>query len=33
VDHTQSWRLAAQEIEDCVIGILVDALTSLARLQ
>jgi site-specific DNA recombinase len=24
----QSWRLAAQEIEDCVIGILVDALTS-----
>ena len=28
----QSWRLAAQEIEDCVIGILVDALTSPARL-
>jgi site-specific DNA recombinase len=31
-DHTQSWRLAAQEIEDCVISILVDALTSPARL-
>src|SRR5438874_11881428 len=28
----QSWRLAAQEIEDCVIGILVDALTSPARM-
>jgi hypothetical protein len=28
----QSWRLAAQEIERCVIGILVDALTSPARL-
>src|SRR5438874_246766 len=28
----QSWRLAAQEIEDCVIGILVDALTNPARL-
>jgi site-specific DNA recombinase len=28
----QSWRLAAQEIEDCVISILVDALTSPARL-
>ena len=31
-DHTQGWRLAAQEIEDCVISILVDALTSPARL-
>ena len=31
-DHTQSWRLAAQEIEDCVISILVDALTSPPRL-
>jgi site-specific DNA recombinase len=31
-DHTQRWRLAAQEIEDCVISILVDALTSQARL-
>src|SRR4051794_38597689 len=28
----QSWRFAAHEIEDCVIGILVDALTSPARL-
>ena len=28
----QSWRLAAQEIEDCVIRILVDALTSPAKL-
>jgi hypothetical protein len=28
----QNWRLAAQEIEDCVISILVDALTSPARL-
>ena len=28
----QSWRLAAQEIERCVIGILVDALTSPAGL-
>jgi ribosomal protein L17 len=31
-DRTQSWRLAAQEIEDCVISILVDALTSPKRL-
>jgi hypothetical protein len=31
-DHTPPWRLAAQEIEDCVISILVDALTSPARL-
>ena len=31
-DRTQSWRLAAQEIEDSVIRILVDALTSPARL-
>ena len=31
-DGMQSWRLAAHEIEDCVIGILVDALTSPARL-
>jgi DNA invertase Pin-like site-specific DNA recombinase len=31
-DRTQSWRLAAQEIEDCVIRILVDALISPTRL-
>ncbi len=31
-DRSQSWRLAAQEIERCVIGILVDALTSPAGL-
>ena len=31
-DHTQSWRLAAQEIEDCVISVLVDALANPARL-
>ena len=31
-DGMQSWRLAAQDIEDCVISILVDALTSPARL-
>ena len=31
-DGRQSWRFAAHEIEDCVIGILVDALTSPARL-
>jgi hypothetical protein len=31
-DGTLSWRLAAQEIEDCVIRILFDALTSPARL-
>jgi site-specific DNA recombinase len=31
-DHAQSWRLPAKEIEDCVIRILVDALTSPARL-
>jgi hypothetical protein len=31
-DRFQSWRLAAQEIERCVIGILVDALTSPAGL-
>ena len=31
-DHPQGWRLAAQEIEDCVISILVDALTSPERL-
>jgi site-specific DNA recombinase len=31
-DHTQRWRLAAKEIEDCVISILMDALTSQARL-
>jgi hypothetical protein len=31
-DDTLSWRLAAQEIEDCVIRILVDALTSPAKL-
>src|SRR5947209_7798639 len=30
--HTQSWRLAAQEIEDCVISVLADALASPARL-
>jgi site-specific DNA recombinase len=27
----QSWRLAAQEIEDCVIGVIIDTLTSPAR--
>jgi DNA invertase Pin-like site-specific DNA recombinase len=31
-DDTPSWRLAAQEVEDCVIRILVDALTSPAKL-
>jgi len=31
-DRSQSWRLAAQEIERCVISILVDTLTSPARL-
>jgi site-specific DNA recombinase len=31
-DHRQSWRLAAQEIEECVISVLVDALASPARL-
>ena len=31
-DKTPSWRLAAQEIEDCVIRILVDALISPAKL-
>ena len=31
-DDTPSWRLAAQEIEDCVIRILVDALISPAKL-
>src|SRR6202521_4174549 len=31
-DRAQGWRLAAREIEDCVIRILVDALTSPARL-
>jgi hypothetical protein len=31
-EGTQSWRLAAQELEDCVISVLVDALTSPARL-
>ena len=31
-DRIQGWRLAAQEIEDCVISILVDALTSPGRL-
>jgi DNA invertase Pin-like site-specific DNA recombinase len=31
-DGTPSWRLAAQEIEDCVIRILFDALTSPAKL-
>jgi site-specific DNA recombinase len=31
-DDTPSWRLAAQEIEECVIRILVDALTSPAKL-
>jgi site-specific DNA recombinase len=30
-DHAQGWRLAAKEIEDAVIRILVDALTSPAR--
>jgi DNA invertase Pin-like site-specific DNA recombinase len=31
-DRAQGWRLAAQEIEDCVIRILFDALTSPAKL-
>jgi site-specific DNA recombinase len=31
-DDTPSWRLAAQEIEECVIRILVDALSSPAKL-
>jgi DNA invertase Pin-like site-specific DNA recombinase len=31
-DDTPSWRLAAQEIEECVIRILVDALISPAKL-
>jgi DNA invertase Pin-like site-specific DNA recombinase len=31
-DDLPSWRLAAQEIEDCVIRILTDALTSPAKL-
>jgi hypothetical protein len=29
---TRNWRLAAQEIEDCVISVLIDALTSPTRL-
>ena len=29
---TRNWRLAAQEIEDCVISVLINALTSPARL-
>ncbi|MBV9815039.1 MAG: recombinase family protein [Alphaproteobacteria bacterium] len=31
-DPIQSWRLPAREIEDCVISILIDALTDPARL-
>src|SRR5262249_19464960 len=31
-DRGQNWRLAAREIEDCVISILIDALTNPARL-
>jgi hypothetical protein len=31
-DRAQSWRFAAQEIEDAVISILIDPLTSPARL-
>ena len=31
-DPIQSWRLPAREIEDCVISILIDALTIPARL-
>src|SRR5262249_15787068 len=31
-DGVQNWRLAAREIEDCVISILIDALTSPPRL-
>src|SRR5215472_17090419 len=31
-DRGQIWRLAAREIEDCVISILIDALTNPARL-
>jgi hypothetical protein len=32
MDRTQGWRLAAQEIEEAVIRILIDALTSPASL-
>src|SRR5215510_12755497 len=32
-DRGQNWRLAAREIEDCVISILIDALTNPARLE
>src|SRR5262249_35475668 len=31
-DRVQNWRLAAREIEECVISILIDALTSPLRL-
>jgi hypothetical protein len=31
-DPIQSWRLPAREIEDCVISVLIDALTNPARL-
>src|SRR5215469_14584727 len=31
-DPIQSWRLPAQEIEDCVISVLIDALTNPAKL-
>src|SRR5262249_2846910 len=31
-DSAQNWRLAAREIEECVISILIDALTSPPRL-
>ena len=31
-DSGQNWRLAAREIEECVISILIDALTNPARL-
>jgi len=31
-DRGQNWRLAAREIEDCVISILIDALTNPPRL-
>src|SRR5262245_15524633 len=32
-DRGQNWRLAAREIEDCVISILIDALINPARLR
>src|SRR5215472_12888921 len=31
-DRSDNWRIAAQEIEECVVRILIDALTTPARL-